>query len=108
MARTKWVTRTVTSTKVKCLMLNTETGATVTVTYNLSGDWTEVEKVKLDREIRKKADENGEFNCIIDKKPVKCNFIKSVGTELVEKLYWMDEQKFIANADKITDGREAE
>lgn len=107
MARIKYVTRTVQSTVVTCGMLRTDTKEYIKISYKLSGDWTDVEPAKIKREIEKKADEHLHYS-FKDKegKPFTANFVCIEKSELIEKLYWMNEDKFIANADKVTDGRE--
>lgn len=108
MARTKWVTRTVATTKVKALCFDAVSGESVNITFSLAGDWTDEERVKIDREIRKRADENGEITVKVNGQESKVNYVKYLDLTLVEKLYWMDEQKFIRTADKVTDPREAQ
>ena len=107
MARIKYVTRTVVSSVVSCGMLKVDDKKYITVTFKLPGDWTETDPAKIEREIKKKADEHLHFSFNDkDGKTFKANFVCVEKVELLEKLYWMNEEKFIAMADKVTDGRE--
>lgn len=107
MARVKWMTRTVVTSKVGCTVLRADNNEMTTVTMTLSGDWTGVEIAKVKRELEKKADDNLQFSFNgKDGKTFKANLIRIDSVKSVEKLYWMEEDKFIANATKVTDGRD--
>lgn len=107
MARTKWMTRTVVTSKVGCTMLRADNNEMVNVTLTLSGNWTEVEIAKVKRELEKKADANLQFGFKTKEgETYKANLIRIDSVKAVEKLYWMEEDKFIQLATKVTDGRE--
>lgn len=89
MGRVAMVTRTISSTKVVCLCLDTETAEPCNKTYQVSGTYPDDPKgnTKLLNAVKKIA-ETDTFKVV-----------SVVSKEVVELLYGMTEQKFLENAD---------
>lgn len=85
MARTRFVTRTIQSTKVTLMVANTETATIEDYELELAGTFKD-EKAIMEAVEKAITDESI--------KPVAVE-----STEVKETLYRMDEQKFIANAE---------
>ena len=107
MARTKWVSRTVVSSMVKCTMLNPEDKSTLEVTIPLSDDWTDKPIAKVVREIQKKV--NPDTGCIhvtfSDGKTIPLFFVNVESVSLDAHLYSMTEEYFVAHAQKVSEPR---
>lgn len=105
MARVKYVSRTVATTKVEAICYNEKTQQNVTIYFTLPGDWSEETRAKIDREIRKRADENGDIAVKIKGEDALVTYTKYTNLTISEKLYEMEEQKFIRLADRVGDPR---
>lgn len=84
MARKRMVTRTVQSTKVVVMCVNTETAEIENYEVEIAGTYSD------DKKLMKAVESVVATDAI---KPVAIKF-----TEMVETLYGMEEQKFIENA----------
>ena len=85
MARAPQITRTIPTTIAKVLVLNIETGI------------SEEREVSVPREYKKAQKLRAAIEAVVNTDTEKLAHIKS--TEIVEVLYGMSEQKFIANAE---------
>ena len=85
MARQPQVTRTITTTKARILVLNIETGI------------SEEREVSIPREFKKMEKLRKAIEDVVNTNTVK--FVHILSTEVVEILYGMTEQKFIENAE---------
>ena len=107
MARTRWITRTVLSSKVKCAMFRPDTKTSFETSFMLPGDCTGIPVAKIKRELEKKADANLQFTYKDkDGNTYKATIADVEEVTIIEKLYWMEEDKFIQLATKVTDGRD--
>lgn len=88
MARARKVTRTISSTKVTVMCVNTETAVVENHEVTITGTYTD------DKKLMKAITKLVETETL---KPVSV-----VSTELIETLYGMDEQKFIEMAEVLS------
>lgn len=87
MARTRKVTRTISSTKVVVMCVNTETAVVENYEVTIAGVYTD--EKKLMKAVTKEVETS-------TLKPVSV-----VSTEVIETLYGMDEQKFMEMAEVL-------
>ena len=87
MARARKVTRTIASTKVIVMCVDTETAKVENYEVTIAGTYTDDKK--LMKEVTK----------VVDTHTLKA--VSVVSTEVIETLYGMDEQKFIELAEVL-------
>lgn len=87
MARERLVTRTIVSTEVKALALNTETLVAETVTFVVPGEF-EVGTKEIKAILEKKSDE-------------RVSYVKAIACTKIEKLYGMSESTFLQYAKEL-------
>lgn len=85
MARKRMVTRTITSTKVKATVYNTEKDEIQTIEYKLSGDLSANDALKA-----------------ITKEHAEVRPLKVTEVEVQEELYGMPEEKFLELAEILS------
>lgn len=105
MARAKKVTRTDVSSMVKCLVADTSKNSMFEFTFKLADDWSDVEPLKVKKQIEKRANENGDIHVKFKDGEADVTIVKVISVTTKEELREMTIEEWFKHSVVVPGGR---